>query len=192
MTSERTLLLAMHRGSDRAGRALWSRHAGGLTRLARSITGDDGLADDLVQQAFCSVLSLDRPAVRAIKDPAAYLAASVRNAARLHARTEARRRVRESASRNGAAGNDDAGAPERPASLMSAIDALPIEMREVLVLRHQLQLTFDRLAEVLGEPRETVASRHRRALLKLRDLLAVEYDRSTPIPLGKGGQGGTT
>lgn len=176
----------MHRGSDRAGRALWSRHAAGLIRLARSITGDAGLADDLVQQAFCGVLSLDRAAVRRIEDPAAYLATSVRNAARMHARTEARRRAREVARLNGAVHEHDR---DHQPHLVHAIDRLPVEMREVLVLRHQLQLSFDRLAEVLGEPRDTIASRHRRALLKLRELLAsTGEDRATPVKAGKEGR----
>ncbi|MFH0803783.1 MAG: sigma-70 family RNA polymerase sigma factor [Candidatus Tagabacteria bacterium] len=44
--------------------------------------------------------------------------------------------------------------------------------RRVLFLRHEENLTFREIAETLGEPLNTVKSRHRRALIALKKLLS--------------------
>lgn len=188
MNDERTLLLAMHRGSDRAGRALWSRHAAGLARLARAIARDEVLADDLVQQAFCAVLALDRSTVRSIRDPRAYLAMAVRNAAHLHARSDARRRARERSASETTIKPSATDHASRE-GLWNTIGRLPIEMREAIVLRHQLGLSFDQMAAVLDEPRATVASRYRRAIDRLRTMLAEKDDKRLaqhPLAIAEG------
>jgi RNA polymerase sigma-70 factor (ECF subfamily) len=42
---------------------------------------------------------------------------------------------------------------------------------EILVLHYQEGLTFDEIGKILGEPLNTVKSKHRRALAKLRNML---------------------
>lgn len=48
---------------------------------------------------------------------------------------------------------------------------LPIKQRTVIDLRYVEELTFAEIGETLDEPLDTVKSRHRRALLALKDLL---------------------
>ena len=51
--------------------------------------------------------------------------------------------------------------------------------REVLLLYYTNDATFEEIAEVLGEPTNTVKSRHRRALQALRELIAPQSLGST-------------
>ena len=60
-------------------------------------------------------------------------------------------------------------------SLVSAIDALPGDQREVFVLREYSKLSFKEIADVVGAPENTVKSRMRYALERLQSSLA-EYE----------------
>ncbi len=57
------------------------------------------------------------------------------------------------------------------ARLLRALALLPAEQREVIVLREERDLTLEQIAEVQGVGRETVKSRLRYALAKLREVL---------------------
>jgi RNA polymerase sigma-70 factor (ECF subfamily) len=52
-----------------------------------------------------------------------------------------------------------------------AISQLPIGFREVVLLRHGEDLSFEEIGEALKKPTNTVKSQYRRALLKMRDRL---------------------
>jgi len=56
-------------------------------------------------------------------------------------------------------------------ALAKAINKLLPKYRKTLLLRHDDNLTFREIAESLGEPLNTVKSRHRRGLILLRKLL---------------------
>ncbi|MFA5188790.1 MAG: sigma-70 family RNA polymerase sigma factor [Patescibacteria group bacterium] len=55
--------------------------------------------------------------------------------------------------------------------LSAAIDLLSEKYRQVIHLRYNNQFTFREIAETLNEPLDTVKSRHRRALIALKELL---------------------
>lgn len=56
-------------------------------------------------------------------------------------------------------------------ALEAAVSSLPPVYRAVLSLYYIDDFTFQEISEMLGESINTVKSRHRRALLKLRGLL---------------------
>ncbi len=56
-------------------------------------------------------------------------------------------------------------------ALAKAIDKLLPKYRQTLLLRHNDNLTFREIAESLGEPLNTVKSRHRRGLIMLKKYL---------------------
>jgi len=64
-----------------------------------------------------------------------------------------------------------AGRRSEAARLLRALALLPAEQREVIVLREEQDLTLEQIAEVQGVGRETVKSRLRYALAKLREVL---------------------
>jgi len=55
--------------------------------------------------------------------------------------------------------------------LNAAIEKLSLQYRIVLFLRYNDHLNFREIAESLGEPLNTIKSRHRRALVMLKNLL---------------------
>ena len=133
------------------------------------------------------------PGRREIADPVAYVFAAVRSAA-FDQRRRARSRGMTAAGRESLFARDAVhganGASAAPATsaaaacpaaqaieaevaegVAAAVDALPAESREVLVMRVYGGLSFAQIASVLGEPLPTVASRYRRALDRLRGRL---------------------
>jgi|SRR5262245_43115745 len=56
--------------------------------------------------------------------------------------------------------------------IREAIEQLPLEFREVVLLREYEQLSYEDIASILGCPRGTVMSRLARARSKLRSLLS--------------------
>lgn len=73
---------------------------------------------------------------------------------------------------------------ERRDALLQAIDRLPAEQKEVLTLKIWSELTFDEIARTLDLSLNTVASRYRYALHKLKDWVPASLeDRSSGKPL---------
>lgn len=66
---------------------------------------------------------------------------------------------------------------ERREAVRRALDALPVEQREVVVLKEYEGLKFREIAEVLGVPESTVKSRMYFALDAMRDTLLPERPR---------------
>ena len=58
---------------------------------------------------------------------------------------------------------------ERRDALLQAVDRLPPEQKEVITLKIWAELTFDEIARTLDLSLNTVASRYRYALCKLKD-----------------------
>ena len=58
-----------------------------------------------------------------------------------------------------------------------AMDALPAEFREILALRHQENLSYKEIADIVQIPPGTVMSRLARARAKLKDVLATQTDK---------------
>lgn len=74
---------------------------------------------------------------------------------------------------------------ERKRALDGAIAILPLEQKEVVLLRHFSGLSFKEISKVMGCPLGTVLSRMHRALGKLRKEIGEEHG-----PLGQIDEGG--
>ena len=162
----------------------WSRwlgrHGPVMLLLARQIIPRRADAEDVVQEAFVRFW-VNRGRA---DDPVAYLFACVRRAALDWRRSGRRRQRREEAAARpdapvGSAPLFIAGAEreERRAAIEAALAALPVNQREVLVMKVWAKLTFPQIAEALEIPPDTAASRYRYALARLRGQLAEELIR---------------
>ena len=69
---------------------------------------------------------------------------------------------------------------ERQQALLRAVDRLPEQQKEVLTLKIWGELTFDEIARTLDISLNTVASRYRYALQKLKDWVPEELDKPNP------------
>src|SRR5262245_34082979 len=155
----------------------WYRaHGAALLLFARQWLPDRNDAEDALQEAFIRFWKTRDSA----HDPAAYLFACVRNCAREAVRGELRRSRRdETVARH--EGEPLFECPlerdERRAAVESALQDLPEEQREVLVLKIWGELTFGQISTTLGISANTAASRYRYALEKLRVALVAEVVR---------------
>ena len=65
---------------------------------------------------------------------------------------------------------------ERKQALLRAVERLPDQQKEVVILKIWGELTFDEIARTLDESLNTVASRYRYALQKLKNLVPEEME----------------
>jgi RNA polymerase sigma-70 factor (ECF subfamily) len=146
-------------------RHLYDRHGPALVAYACSFVTDAAAAEDVVHQVFLRLLSSEivMPDV-----PVAYIYRAVRNAA-LNARRKGRRDVPLDPQRS--VFNHRGGNMEAAIALEKALEELPEEQREVVVMRIWSGLTLEEAAAAARVPLNTVASRYRYALDKLREKL---------------------
>lgn len=168
------LMVRFRSGDEEAIRALYRAHGGAVFTVARSITGNRELADDVVQQTFTKAWqAADR------FDPSRPIAPWLYAIARRTAIDVLRHERRPTT--GGHAAEVDPGIPgpsfERTWEIhevRTAIDGLPSEEREVVRLSHLGGLSHPEIAERLGIPVGTVKSRssraHRRLAAALRHL----------------------
>ncbi|HMB79002.1 MAG TPA: sigma-70 family RNA polymerase sigma factor, partial [Vicinamibacterales bacterium] len=154
--------------ADRIGR-LYDRFAGVLYRHALMILADPAGAADAVHQVFVGLLG---GAGGAMDDEERYLRRSVRNAC--YTALRQRRPNVLSASdapllEAVAAGRDR---PDERIAIEQAMRALPAEQREVVHLKVFEGWTFQEIADFGGESINTVASRYRYAMDKMRERLS--------------------
>lgn len=146
-------------------------HGPKLLLCARQWTRSLADAEDVVQEAFVRYWRHQR---QLPGDPQALLVTSIRRASIDLARRESRRAAREEKAGNGLEDGAAVFEPqpgdeaERRREIEAALQRLPAEQREVLVLKIWNELTFDQIAGTLGIPLNTAASRYRYALAALR------------------------
>jgi len=144
---------------------LYQKHGAALAAYACSCGMDHASAEDVVQQLFLKLLA---GKLAAPQTPLAYLYRAVRNAC-LNLRRDRQREI----------GLDTAelwfthpgGNREEVVSLQRALRELPEEQRETVFLRIWSGMTLQEIANLTEAPLNTVASRYRYALEKLRERL---------------------
>lgn len=163
----------MASGSDQW--TVWlEQHGPALVLFARQWVASRADAEDVVQEAFVRFWR----SRRRVAEPAAYLYACVKHCALDGRRARTRQSRREEVAARPEAETLFAGAPleqdERRATIEAALQGLPENQREVLVMKIWGGLTFPQIAAGLQIPADTAASRYRYALAKLHKLLAKE------------------
>lgn len=172
--SDEALMLAYAAGRMEAFERLYARHRTRLYRFMLRQLRDGALADDLFQDVWQRMI-----AARAGWTPDAsftsWLYRIAHNRIADHWRA---RQYRPPAPENAderTARIPDPDTPERRLSefeqrrgLQLALDELPEEQREVIMLRLEQELTLEEIGAITGVGRETVKSRLRYAMDKLR------------------------
>lgn len=147
-----------------------------LFRYALMLTccGDD--AEDAVQVVFVRIARECKRMAR-VENAKAYLFSAVRNAAFNILRGKRRREAaQQSVYAAFQVGQQPADGRDQVESriLCEALDELPVDQREVLVLKVCDELTFKEIADTVGASINTVASRYRYGIEKLRKALEVD------------------
>lgn len=180
-------LLRRYRAGDAASfTQLYERHRLGLFRFLVGLCGDHGVAEEVFQDTWMSLIrseALQREAAVLFKT---WLYQIARNRLIDHWRKQGKRQRREESFDEQV--HDQPGAepdPERQLSLsqdqariQAALADLPAEQREVFLLRAHGELELHEIAELTRTPAETVKSRLRYAMHKLRRLLGTAEEVS--------------
>jgi RNA polymerase sigma-70 factor, ECF subfamily len=146
-------------------RALYEHHGAVLLAYAVSLLQDRAASEDILHQVFLRLL---RGPVAITGPPLHYLYRAIRNTALNYQR----QRAREVAlAPNGHWLESPPGMEEIGLALQSALQELPDEQREIIVLRVWGQMTFEEAAGTLGIPANTAASRYRYGLARLKERL---------------------
>lgn len=168
-TSDERLMLAYAGGDAAAFERLYRRHKDALYRyfLRHVETADAG---ELFQDVWQKLIQA-RGGYRSDAPFAAWLYRIAHNRLVDHWR-----RARPHDELPADAVDADARGPESQVEqddtarrLLAALARLPAEQREIIVLREERNLTLEQIADIQGVGRETVKSRLRYALAKLRE-----------------------
>ncbi len=180
-------LLRRYRAGDAAAfTQLYERHRLGLFRFLMGLCGDQAVAEEVFQETWMSLIrseSVQREAAVLFKT---WLYQIARNRLIDHWRKQGKRLQREEVFdeqlHDQAMDEPD---PERQLSLsqdqariQAALADLPAEQREVFLLRAHADLELHEIAELTRTPAETVKSRLRYALQKMRRLLSTAEEVS--------------
>ena len=181
--SDEDLMLAYARGPrPRAFDALYARHKGGVYRYLLRHCGNAGIADELFQDVWMNAIRV-RATLRAdreVHDVALHARAQParRSLARERAgevRVDRRRRRRRRATRVESLPGARHDEPEHARAsrrarraLHAALAALPAAQRDAFLLQHEGGLSLAEIAALTGVGVETVKSRLRYAMAKLR------------------------
>ena len=139
-----------------------------LQRRARSVASDGAAAEDLAQETF--LMALLRPPQRG--NLRGWLGAVLRNAGLQEARSQERRRMREREAARPEAVERPAEAEAVHELLTEVLAGLEPPFREALTLRYYEGLGIAEIAGRIGVPRDTIRSRLRRGLERMRRRLA--------------------
>src|SRR5216117_3786710 len=146
-------------------RRLYERHGAALFAYARSFLTNHAQAEDAVHGLFLRLLRGD---IAVPESEAGYLYRAVRNAA-LNAKRDAAREAE--------LPSEDSwfvhrgGDKEAALALQKALGELPVEQREVVMMRIWSGMTVEEIGAATGVSLNTAASRYRYALEKLRERL---------------------
>lgn len=152
--------------------AFAAARAGALFRTAWLLTGDQQLAEDLVQEALARVYVRWRRVAR-MDNPAAYTRRVLVNAHVSHRRLRRNREV-PVAEVQPAQAPGEAGDPDLRLTLLDGLARLDVVDRTVLVLRYWEDLDVTTTAGLIGISGANVRTRSARALARLRAVLGAD------------------
>jgi RNA polymerase sigma-70 factor, ECF subfamily len=156
-------------GDDEALRFLYVRYADNVYGYVRSIVRDDFEAEDVTQHVFAKLMTVLPKYQERTVPFAAWILRVARNVAVDHMRQRRAipcEEVRELDERK-----DHGEAQQISLTLREALDALPDDQRQVLVLRHVVGLTPGEIAGCLGKTEPSVHGLHHRGRGSMRDAL---------------------
>lgn len=172
--TDEELMLAYGAGEASAFETLYSRHRGPLFRFMLHQVRDHGTAEELYQDVWQRVIT-----ARARYQPDArfstWLFQIAHNRITDHWRALQHRPPAPPDAEQRTSREADPETPERQLSafeerrrLQLALEELPADQREVVLLRLEQELSLEQIGQITGVGRETVKSRLRYAIDKLR------------------------
>jgi RNA polymerase sigma-70 factor (ECF subfamily) len=216
-STDAALVREVATGSEAALASLYDRHADAVYAAACRLTSDRHVAEEVVQETFLALWNRAELYDPAAGSLAAWLHAIARNRTVDRLRAAGRRPNLVPLSATSGDDEHDTAALERlvasgqviggsqlgpgpegaldsaelRTTLQSALNEMSDTERTVIVLAYREELSQSEIAARLGWPLGTVKTRTRRALFRLREVLASEYAErlgasAAPTPVGRG------
>jgi len=180
VSDDQKLLRSLQQGDPAALRCLYERYKDDLLTVASCLLVDRNLAEDCVHDVVVS-FAAGAARIHLRSTLKSYLAASVAN----QARGELRKRAHHVSLAGGEGDLDHATAGDNPvagveqreetAQVQEALAGLPYEQREAITLHLHGGLTFREIARQQGISINTVQSRYRYGIARLRKLLVARF-----------------
>jgi len=193
--SDESLMLRYQQGETRAFEVLVQRHRRPIFNFVLRYVRDPAAAEDVTQDCFLRVVRSAENYVREAKFTT-WLYTIARNLCVDRSRRQKHRNMAsldapiddegrgakiDLVASDNAAVDRQAIGTELKARMQAAIATLPDEQREIFLLREISDLQFNEIAEIVGVPENTVKSRMRYALEKLREALAEYRDLAEAV-----------
>ncbi len=174
--SDQELMLAYGAGDAGAFATLYARHKGPLFRYFKRSCSKHDTAEELFQETWARVIKA-RERYEATAKFTTWMYRIAHNILMDFGRKHSRQPMLvvidsddspEQLTDETASPRDEAHTQQQHSRLLHALALLPQEQREVFLLKEESGMTLPEIGEVLGVGRETVKSRLRYALKKLR------------------------
>jgi RNA polymerase sigma-70 factor (ECF subfamily) len=182
MFEDQRLLNGLRSGDTDALRRIYEKYIDDLLRVAASLLSDIQSAEDCLHDVFVDFAgSVDSSMIHS--NLKSYLISCVANRARDLLRSRVRRSTYQAEQVCSSPVSTNPArqliAAEESVRVFEALAELPYEQREVFVLRVQGQMRFREIAGLLGLSINSVQSRYRYAIEKLRVILNKENQNET-------------
>jgi RNA polymerase sigma-70 factor (ECF subfamily) len=181
MNDDKVLIRRMRNGDTDALAEVFLKHKDRLLTHASCLLGDNATAEDCLQDVFLKLVR-DVVALRVRRNLGSYLTSCVLNRARDALRKDGRE-LRVATDRVDEMGSTGADASalleglEEAERVHRALVLLPLEQREVVVLHLQAGETFRHIGALQSVSINTVQSRYRYGIQRLRELLTEEEEK---------------
>lgn len=174
---DKLLVIRCKRGSTEALERIYEKYKKDMLILAVALLHNASTAEDVVHDVFVSfVQALEK--FRLIGSLKSYLLTCVANRARNANKAKHQQAVESNPGELSDSDKDDPTATilcnEQLQQLSSAMTGLPYDQREIIMLHFQTGMTFKSIAGSLGVSVNTIKSRYRYGLEKLRSILDSE------------------
>src|ERR1700693_6044445 len=171
LSVDKQLFRQLAKGREEAFSALYEKYQGPIFRFAWHMSGNNATAEDVTQEVFMQLIRTPKSYDPAKGSVAGYLFGIARNLTR---RRVDRSRRDEPLAEDWTEGNEsvlasatdllaDLTRADPLACLQNALETLPGQYREVIVLCDLQEMSYPEAAEVLDCPPGTIASRLHRA-----------------------------
>jgi len=180
MIEDKLLMWRFKCGSADALCRIYKKYKNELLRLAAALLNDTTAAEDIVHDCFVS-FAQSAEKIKLAGNLKSYLATCVANRVRNWNRTRQREKIAGLNEAQSAVSNSNRPeqwiiCSEELKQLNNALSQLPFEQREVIILHLQVEMRFKVIAESQDVSINTVQSRYRYGLDKLRSILDSEAE----------------
>lgn len=177
MVEDRLLIWKFKHGSTDALRRIYEKYKNDLFALAVALSNDASVAEDVVHDVFVSFAQLgERFRLRASLK--SYLSVCIANRVRKVKRAKRQHDIRlteaDTVSTNPNRPDELVMSAEELQRIDNAMARLPYEQREVIILHLQGRMRFKKIAQAQNVSINTIQSRYRYGLNKLRSMLDSE------------------